>query len=65
MEDKEQAHKGFQNGVARWMHALVLMWPNGYFVNTQSEHTPFKCKQRNQGAHVLVLGGLSNKIMIL
>jgi hypothetical protein len=21
-----------QNGVARWMHALVLVWSNGYYV---------------------------------
>jgi len=23
-----------QDGVVRWIHAVVFMWPNGYFVNT-------------------------------
>jgi len=33
-----------QNGVARWMHALVFMWRNGYSASTWSKHTPFECK---------------------
>jgi len=41
---------------AKWMHALVLMWPNGYSISTWSKHTPFKCKQKNQGIHYLSWG---------
>jgi hypothetical protein len=33
-----------QNGVARWMHALVFMELNGCFVNIWNEHIPFECK---------------------
>jgi len=34
MEDSECV-----DGVARWMHAIVLVHPNGCFINTWSEHT--------------------------
>jgi hypothetical protein len=54
-----------QDGVARWMHALVFMRPNGYSVSTWSEHTPFKCRPGNQSFHLLILGSLSNRIMVL
>jgi hypothetical protein len=64
MEDIEWAHKG-----SRWFckvdHALVFLWPNGCFVNISNEHIPFECKLRNQGIHLLILGGLGNKIIVL
>jgi hypothetical protein len=36
-----------QDGVARWMHALVLTWPNGCSINTWSKHIHFECKMGN------------------
>jgi hypothetical protein len=63
MEDSEWPHKG-----SRWcckVDALVLMHPNGCFISTWNEHTPFGCKPRNQNIHLFVMGGLGNKITIL
>jgi len=64
MEDNEWAHKG-----SRWCCKVdactsfyVVQW---CFVNIWSEHTPFKCKPRDQGVHPLVLGGVGNKITVL
>ncbi len=31
-----------QDGVARWMHALVFMWPSGCFVDTWTKHMGIK-----------------------
>ncbi len=45
-----------QDGFVRWMHALVLMRPNGCSVTTWNKHTFFECKPRNQGIHLLILG---------
>jgi hypothetical protein len=39
----EWAQKG-SKCFAMWMHALVVMWPNGYSVSTWSKHIPFECK---------------------
>jgi hypothetical protein len=54
-----------QDGVARWMHALVYMQPNGCYISTWSKHTPFQCKSRDQGVHLFILRGLGNKITVL
>jgi hypothetical protein len=54
-----------QNVFARWTYALVFIWPNGCYVSTWSKHIPFECKQKNQGVHLFVMGGLGNKITVL
>ncbi len=50
-----------QDGFVRWMHALVLMQPNGCSVNIWSKHTLFECKPRNQGIHLLILGAYATE----
>jgi hypothetical protein len=64
MEDSEWVHKG-----SRWCHKVdactsfyVVKWCS---IHTWNEHTPFKCKPRDQGIHLFILGGLGNKIMVL
>jgi hypothetical protein len=60
----EWAHKS-----PRWFCKVdactSFMWPNGCFVNTWSKDIPFECKQKNQGIHLFILGGLGNKITVL
>ncbi len=45
-----------QDGVARWMHVLILIQSNGCSINIWNEHTPFECKSRDQSIHLLILG---------
>jgi hypothetical protein len=56
MEDSEWAHKG-----SRWCCKVdactsfyVFKW---CYVNIWSKHTPFKCKPKDHGVHLLFLGG--------
>jgi len=46
-----------QDGVANWMHALVLMKPNGCSLSIWSEHTPFEYKGGKSGRLNTRLGG--------
>ncbi len=64
MEDSEWGYKG-----SRWCYKVdactssyAVKW---CFVSTWIEHTPFKCKPRDHGIHLLILGGVGNKIMVL
>jgi hypothetical protein len=41
--DAMEKNKWAQDGVARWMHALILMQPSGHFVKTWTKHMAFKC----------------------
>jgi hypothetical protein len=45
-----------QDGVARWMHVLVLMQSNGCSVNIWNEQNPFECKPGDQNIHLFILG---------
>jgi hypothetical protein len=61
MEMQWKRMNGFikaQEGDAKWMHALVFMWPNGYFVNIWTKHMAFKCNWVDLGIHLLVSRGL-------
>jgi hypothetical protein len=53
-----------QDGVARWMHALIFMQPNGCFINTWTKHMGIKCKWVNLDIRLLIPMGLEYKIIL-